>query len=47
MDKIPDEILLIAVMVLVVTVSRMVRRFLPYDPGDEYYHEFGDHDIPH
>jgi hypothetical protein len=44
MDKIPDEILLIGVILLVVKVASMVRALLPYDSDDTYCHDLGDYD---
>jgi hypothetical protein len=46
MDKIPDEILYVAVIVLVIYVSSKIRALLPFDPGDAYYHDFNDDATP-
>jgi hypothetical protein len=36
MGKIPDEILLIIIMVVAARISSMVRALLPYDPEDRW-----------
>ena len=42
LDKIPDEILLIAAIIVVAKLGWMIRAILPYETDDRYDHNLQD-----